>query len=169
MNVSVAGEQDFSDEIKDWIKLIENSLSINGSSFCIAVPSPSGKLQWKMPSQCVWRDTEFSENGLQLRSKLAMQPLIEHHAPDTIPFFTNILKLPDAGIDELLEDLKMLQQESSDDAMLVFRLYERIQTHRRNGAASDKIRYVIIGKLDQSTQKRQKCFQRQPSGLPSKL
>jgi hypothetical protein len=106
-----------------------------------------------MPSQCVWRDTEFSENGLQLRSKLAMQPLIEYHAPDTSPFFTEILKLPDAGIHELLEDLKILQQESSDDVMLVFRLYERIQTHRRNGAASDKIRYARIDKVDESTQK----------------
>ena len=152
MNVSAAGEQSGRDHALELL-LINNSLSIDSSSCCIAVPSTSGKLQWKTPSECVWRDTEFSENGLQLRSKLAVQPLIDLHAPDTSPFFTNILKLPDAGIDELLGDLKMLQQESSDDVMLVFLFYERIQTHRRNGAASDKIRYARIDKLDEIAQK----------------
>jgi hypothetical protein len=69
-----------------------------------------------------------------------MRRVIEAHSPLTSLFFTNLLELPDAGINELLEDLKILQREKSNDSRTVFRLYERIETHRRNSAA--KIMYV---------------------------
>jgi hypothetical protein len=123
---------------------MSSRLIIDDLSHCIMVPSANGVLEWRTPRECVWEDTEFSENGLQLRSKLAMEPLVERHAPEIRQFFTNILKLPDAGIDELLEDLQMLWLENSDDVMLVFRLYERIQTRRRIQSASVKIKYVRL-------------------------
>jgi hypothetical protein len=111
------------------------SCNIDRSSCCIAVPSASGSLEWKMPSQCVWNDQQFSQNELQLRSKVAMRRIIEQLAPSTVSFFTSILKLPDAGIVELLDDLKLLQRDGSDDYTTVFRLYERIETHRRGSHA----------------------------------
>lgn len=94
-----------------------------------------------MPSECVWDDSEFSQNELQLRSKIAMQQIITQHAPAATSFFTSIIKLPNAGIDELLGDLRLLQQDGSDDSATIFRLYERIEVYRRSSA--DKIKCVL--------------------------
>jgi len=96
-----------------------------------------------MPSQCVWDDQEFSQNGLQLQSKVALRRIIEQHSPITTSFFTNILKLSNAGIDELLDDLQILQRNGSDNSMIIFRLYERIETYRRSSL--DKIKFVRCG------------------------
>lgn len=93
-----------------------------------------------MPSECVWDDSEFSQNELQLQSKIAMQQIIEQHAPAAASFFTAIIKLPNAGIDELLGDLKLLQRDGSDDSATVFRLYERIEVCRRSSV--EKIKCV---------------------------
>jgi len=114
--------------------------SLNGSSLCIAIPTENGALEWKTPSQCVWDDAEFTQNGLNLQSKVSMKKLIEQHTPNATHFFTDLLKIPDAGIDELLEDLRLLQQALSNDSKTVFLLYERIQTHCRSSAA--KVKYI---------------------------
>src|ERR1700752_657438 len=79
---------------------------IDANSYCIAVPVSSGSLlEWKVPSECVWDDQEFSQNGLQIRSKLVFRNIVEQHAATTKTFYTEILKLSDAGICELLRDL----------------------------------------------------------------
>lgn len=85
-----------------------------------------------MPSECVWDDSEFSQNELRLHSKIAMRQIIEQHAPAAASFFTGIIKLPNAGIDELLGDLELLQGDGSDDSATIFRLYERIEGYRRS-------------------------------------
>lgn len=90
---------------------------------------------------CVWDDSEFSQNELQLRSKIAMQKIIMQHAPAATSFFTSVIKLPNVGIDELLGDLRLLQQDGSDDSATVFRLYERIEVYRRSSA--EKIKCVL--------------------------
>jgi hypothetical protein len=116
--------------------------SFHESAICIAIPTENSSLEWKKPSQCVWDDAEFTQNGLKLQSKVAMKHLIEKHTPDTTRFFTELLKIPNAGIDELLDDLKLLQQTQSNASKIVFRLYERIQTYCRSSAA--KIKYAQL-------------------------
>ncbi|KAF2104912.1 hypothetical protein NA57DRAFT_51704 [Rhizodiscina lignyota] len=101
-------------------------------SLSIAVPSDSGSLTWKLPFQCVWGDHEFSQNGLHLRSRISLQHIMERYLSDAVSFFTGILRIPNAGIDDLLGDLRLLQQEHSDDASTIFRLYERITAHCRS-------------------------------------
>lgn len=84
-----------------------------------------------MPAQCVWDDEEFSRNGLVLESKFTMRQIIEQHAPSVVPFFTTMLRLQNAGIFELIADLKLMQENGRDDSQRVFRLYERIESYRR--------------------------------------
>lgn len=112
--------------------LIENRFSVDDQTACIAVPSLLGSaLEWKTPAQCVWDDEEFSQNELELESKTAIRRTVEQHVPAAKAFFTNVLKLPDAGIDELLGDLAIMQKEKRDDPKRVYRLYERIESCRR--------------------------------------
>lgn len=112
--------------------LIENSFSVDDKTACIAVPSLSGSaLKWKTPAQCVWDDGEFSQNELELESKTAIRRTVEQHALTAKAFFTDVLKLPNAGIDELLADLALMQKEKRDDPKRVHRLYERIESCRR--------------------------------------
>ena len=112
--------------------LIENSFSFDDKTPCIAVPSSSGSaLEWKTPAQCVWGDDEFSQNELELESKTANRCVVEQHAPGAKGFFKDVLKLPNAGINELLADLTLMQKEKRDDPKRVHRLYERIVSCRR--------------------------------------
>lgn len=109
--------------------------TIATNSYCIAVPSSSGSaLDWKSPSECVWDDQEFSQNGLQIRSKIAIRHIVEQHTPTTKAFFTDILKLSDAGICELLRDLELMQEHDCDEPARVYRLYERIQSFHRGSS-----------------------------------
>ncbi|KAF1960437.1 putative heterokaryon incompatibility protein [Byssothecium circinans] len=106
---------------------------VNDQTACIAVPSLSGStLEWKTPAQCVWDDEEFSQNELKLESKTAIRRTVEQHAPTAKAFFTDVLKLPNAGINELLADLALMQKRNPDDPKRVYRLYERIQSCRRS-------------------------------------
>lgn len=117
-----------------------NGMLLTGSRFCIshktaciAMPSLSGcSLEWKTPSQCVWDDAEFSQNGLELNSKTAIRRTVEQYAPMAKAFFTDFLKLRNAGINELLADLVLMQKDKRDDPKTVHRLYERIESHRRS-------------------------------------
>jgi len=93
-----------------------------------------------MPSECVWDDQEFRVNGLQLRSKVAVREFVEDHAATAASFYTNILKLPDASINELLGDLKLLQVSNCNEPDRVYLLYERIEAFRRS--SDSMIRYV---------------------------
>jgi hypothetical protein len=112
--------------------LMKNRFSVNDQTACIAVPSLAGSaLEWKTPTQCVWDDEEFSQNELELESKIAIQRTVEQHAPAAKAFFTNVLKLPNAGVDELLADLALMGKENRDDPKRVHRLYERIESCRR--------------------------------------
>lgn len=102
---------------------------------CIAVPSSSGSsLDWKTPAQCVWDDREFSANELELESKTTIRRIVEEHAPTVKGFFTDILKLRDAGIEELLADLVLMQKTEDCEPGRVYRLYERIESCRRGRA-----------------------------------
>lgn len=79
----------------------------------------------------MWDDEEFSENGLELECKTAIRHTVEQHAPAAKAFFIDVLKLPNAGVDELLADLALMQKEHRDDPERVHRLYERIASCRR--------------------------------------
>lgn len=79
----------------------------------------------------MWNDEEFSQNELKLESKTAICRIVEQHAPAAKAFFTDILKLPNAGVNELLADLALMQKENRDDPKRVHRLYERIGSYRR--------------------------------------
>lgn len=114
------------------ILLIINSFSVNDNVACIALPLSGSVLQWITPAQCVWDDDEFSQNGLELESKTAIRRVVEHHAPTAKAFFINLLKLPNAGIDEMLADLALMQQQKRNDPTRVHRLYERIESYRRS-------------------------------------
>lgn len=121
--------------------LIENRFSVDDQTACIAVPSlPGSALEWKTPAQCVWDDEEFSQNGLELESKTAIRRIVEQHAPAAKAFFTDVLKLPSAGIHELLADLALMQKKKRDDPKRVYRLYERIESCRHRWR--DTIRHV---------------------------
>ena len=112
--------------------LIENRFNPGREVPCIAVPALSGSaLEWKSPAQCVWDDDEFSQNELVLESKTAIRGIVEQHAPKARTFFTDVLNLQDAGIGELLADLKLMQTEKRDDPQRVHRIYERIESCRR--------------------------------------
>lgn len=113
--------------------LIENRFGIDDKIACIAVPSSSGSaLEWKTPAQCVWDDDEFSQNELELESKTPIRRTVEQHAPTAKAFFTDVLKVPNAGINELLADLALMQKRKRNDPKRVYRLYERIEScHRR--------------------------------------
>lgn len=67
-----------------------------------------------------------------------MRQIIEQHDPAVASFFTSVVRLPNAGIGELLGDLTLMQQDGSDDPATVFRLYERIEVYRRS--SPDKIK-----------------------------
>jgi hypothetical protein len=112
--------------------LIGNRFRVYDQTACIAVPSLRGSaLEWKTPAQCVWDDQEFSQNGLELESRTVIRRTVEQHAPLAKAFFTDVLKLPNAGIHELLADLTLMQQKKRDDPERVYRLYERIESCRR--------------------------------------
>ncbi|PVH94635.1 putative heterokaryon incompatibility protein [Periconia macrospinosa] len=98
----------------------------------IAVPSEANSaLEWKTRAECVWDDVEFSQNGLKMESKCAIRHIIEQNAPAARGFFTQLLKLPDAGVDELLDDLALMQEQNRDEPSRVYMLYERIESYRR--------------------------------------
>ncbi|RFU23945.1 hypothetical protein B7463_g12390, partial [Scytalidium lignicola] len=124
--------------VYEYLQYYFQRCAIDPGSHVIAIPSALGSLEWKTPSECVWDDSEFSQNELQLRSKIAMRQIIEQHAPIAILFFTTIIKLQNAGIDELLSDLELLQRDGSDDSATIFRLYERIETYHRSSPAKIK-------------------------------
>ena len=84
------------------------------------------------PAQCVWDDSEFSQNGLQLESRTAIRRSIEEHAPASMRFFTDVLKLRNAGLDELLADLLLMQEQNRDEPERVYRFYERIESYHRS-------------------------------------
>lgn len=124
------------------VLLIENRFSINGESAYIAIPPLNGvALEWRKPSQCVWDMDEFKQNGLELATKTSIRDTIRKHASTATAFFTEILELPNAGIDELLADLALMQKGQIDDPKRIYRLYERIQSHRRKEAS--KIKYLF--------------------------
>lgn len=98
-------------------------------------------LVWKTPAQCVWDDAEFAQNELKLESKISIRRLVECHMTTAHAFFTSILKLPNAGIVELLDDLKLMQKCKRNEQARVYRLYERIGSCRRSH--SSEIKYVL--------------------------
>jgi hypothetical protein len=110
---------------------------------CVAIPSPSEpSLNWKTPAQCVWDDAEFSQNGIELKSKIALRPIVKQHMLAAEAFFTKILKLPNAGIEELLADLALMQGTSSRrNSKRIHRLHERIESCRRT--YSRRIKYAF--------------------------
>jgi hypothetical protein len=99
---------------------------------CVAIPSRSkSALTWKTPAQCVWDDKEFSQNKIELKSKIALRPIVEQQMPAAKTFFTHVLKLPNAGIHELLADLALMQAKSCNDSKRIYQIYKRIESCRR--------------------------------------
>jgi hypothetical protein len=115
------------------IVLTKNRGQVSYETPCIAVPSSSGSsVEWKSRSQCVWGDDEFSQNEIKLESRYAIRHIVERHAPETRRFFTDFLRLSDAGVTELLADLALMQKGNREDPKRVYRLYERIESYRRS-------------------------------------
>jgi hypothetical protein len=109
-----------------------NSCRFDEKVACVAIPSLSeSALTWITPAQCVWDDNEFSQNQIKLESKTALRPIVEQHMPAAKTFFTHILRLPNAGIHELLADLALMQATDRYDSKRVHRIYERIESCRR--------------------------------------
>jgi hypothetical protein len=126
---------------------------------CIAIPRQSeSALTWKTPAQCVWDDDEFSQNNIKLESKIALLPIVDLHMPAAKMFFTQILRLPNAGINELLADLALMQATASYNSKRVNQIYERIESCRRTYPR--KIKYVsnhsVWGRLTRWIEKHSK-------------
>jgi hypothetical protein len=90
----------------------------------------------------VWNDDEFSQHELQLESKMAIRDMIERNAPSSKKFFTECLKLPNAGINEMLGDLRIMQERKRSDIKRIHRLYGRIQSLHHIHA--EEIKYVLL-------------------------
>lgn len=113
--------------------LSRNRFIVDGETAFIAVPALSRPgLQWKSTAQCVWDDDEFTQNGLELESRIPIRSIMERHAPMAKAFFTEVLKLPDAGLGELLDDLALMQETTRDIPKRVYLLYERVDSFRRH-------------------------------------
>jgi hypothetical protein len=125
----------------DYTLLIEHRSDINGKIDFIAVPVSESHLVWRSLAQCVWSDDEFSQHGLQLESKMAIRDMIERNAPSAKKFFTECLKLPNAGINEMLSGLRAMQEWKYNDIKRIHRLYESIQSLRHIHA--EEIKYVL--------------------------
>lgn len=108
-----------------------NRFIVNDETACIAVLPKSGSiLEWKTRLQCVWDDCEFSHYGLELESKTSIRQNIEQDSVVGKKFFTDVIKLRNAGLRELLDDLVLMQEQGRDDPDRVHRLYKRIESHR---------------------------------------
>ncbi|EFZ02032.1 hypothetical protein MAA_01614 [Metarhizium robertsii ARSEF 23] len=138
-----------------------DTFSVDDKTACIAVPSSGSALEWKTPAQCVWDDDEFSQNGLELESKMSIRSTIENHAPTAKAFFTKLLKLPNAGIRELLADLALMQETKRDAPKRVYRLYERVESCRRSWP--ERIRHVSTPRMRQVANRLdRKAFKKRP-------
>ncbi|KID97303.1 ATPase-like, ATP-binding domain protein, partial [Metarhizium majus ARSEF 297] len=138
-----------------------DTFSVDDKTACIAVPSSGSALEWKTPAQCVWDDDEFSQNALELESKMSIRSTIENHAPTAKAFFTKLLKLPNAGIRELLADLALMQETKRDTPKRVYRLYERVESCRRSWP--ERIRHVSTPRMRQVANRLdRKAFKKRP-------
>jgi hypothetical protein len=124
--------------------LIERRSEIDGKIDFIAVPVSESHIEWRSLAQCVWNDDEFSQHGLQLESKMAIQELIERNAPSAKEFFTECLKLPNAGINEMLGDLRVMQEQKRNDTKRIHQLYGRIESLHHIHAEEIKYVYPLI-------------------------
>lgn len=70
---------------------------------------------------------------------------MEQHGATVKAFFTTTLKLPNAGVSELLDDLTKMQEEERDEPERVYLLYERIENSRRQ--YTENIKYVCGSNL----------------------
>lgn len=72
-------------------------------------------LKWKTPTQYVWDNKTFSENGLELESKTTIHHIIQQHALAEKAFFIIILNLLKARVNKLLADLALMQKEDHNN------------------------------------------------------
>jgi hypothetical protein len=124
--------------------LTKNRTGFGDGSTSVAIPLSESRVEWKSRSQCVWNDDAFSQIGLHLETKTAIQNVVEKYAPKLAVFFTDDLELPDAGICEMLDDLKLMQEQKRTDIERVHRLYRGIQSFSRNH--SQEIKSVNLTK-----------------------
>ena len=61
----------------------------------------------------MWDEGDFSPEDLPLESKTSIRGIVDEHMSLANYFFTHILNLRDAGIDELLADLALMQEHNS--------------------------------------------------------
>jgi hypothetical protein len=92
----------------------------------IAVPAPSGLIEWKKTSECVWKTSElFESNRINLRCKAVLHEAYpEANLRQVEYLFTRVLEIPHAGIEEFLQELGLLQEEDSHDGSLIRRIYK---------------------------------------------
>lgn len=83
-------------------------------------------MEWRKSTQCVFNSTLYEENGLILRGKFSLQKALRFCSIATKRFFVNVLRIPDAGIIELLEDLRILKEENCTDITAVKAFYGAI-------------------------------------------
>jgi hypothetical protein len=126
----------------DYALLIENRWEVEDELEFLAVPISKSRFEWKSRAQCVWSDDEFSQNGLHLKSKIAIRDSVKKHARAAECFFTEYLGIPDAGIEEMLDDLKLMQEQRCNDTERIHCLYKRIESFSRKH--SEAIKYVSL-------------------------
>jgi hypothetical protein len=96
----------------------------------IATPVSDGSIVWKTRPQCIWKTTDlFQSNGINLRCKTVLHNVLPQL--DSLEYlFQKVLQIPNAGLEEFIEELRMLQTEDSHDDSLVSRIYECIAALR---------------------------------------
>lgn len=92
----------------------------------VAIPISGKFIVWKRTSECVWKTSElFESNDINLRCKAILHvayPEANLHQVEYL--FTQILGIPDAGLEEFLQELELLRKEDSHDASLIKRIYK---------------------------------------------
>jgi hypothetical protein len=102
----------------------------------IATTSGNGGLIWEKSPHCVWRNACGSTN-LKLKSKKALSG---HYSATLTFFFTSVHQIRDAGLEEFLADLKLMQEAGSVDEESVKSFYKLIQSSASENY--DIVRYV---------------------------
>jgi len=91
----------------------------------ILVSGDNGSFSWKKPSDCVWSNEAFRKTTLKLKSKAALSA---DYNKNLVYFFTNVLEIRDAGLEEFIADLQLLRTNESTDEATVQILYKLIQS-----------------------------------------
>jgi hypothetical protein len=114
----------------------------------IAIPNFGRFIVWKRTSECVWKTSElFESNHINLRCKAILHvayPEVNLHEVEY--FFTQILGISDAGLEEFLQELELLRKEDSHDGRLIKRIYKclaKLQYSKSNERLTRSIERLV--------------------------